>query len=111
MDGFEIGALILLGLTAWFWYDTIRAREIGVGAARAACQRVGVQLLDDTVALKRVRPARNDSGHLTLRRVYEFEFSGSGFDRQPGAVVLLGREVEMLDVASIVDLPESPDAH
>lgn len=107
MHGFEVVALLLLGAAAWFWHDTIRAREAGVKAARSACQRAGVQLLDDTVALRTMRPARDEAGHLTLRRVYEFEFSGSGFDRQPGAVVLLGREVEMLDIASIVDLPDS----
>lgn len=105
MHGFEIFALLILIGAAWFWHDTIRAREVGMKAVRLACQRAGVQLLDDTVALRTIRPARNDDGRLTLRRVYEFEFSGSGFDRQPGAVVLLGREVEMLDVASIVDLP------
>lgn len=107
MPGFEIVALLLLSAAAWFWHDTIRAREVGIKAARGACQRAGVQLLDDTVALRTMRPARNDDGRLTLRRVYEFEFSGSGFDRQPGAVVLLGREVEMLDIASIVDLPDT----
>ncbi len=107
MHGFEIFALLVLVGAAWFWHDTIRAREAGIKAARGACERAGVQLLDDTVALRTMRLARNEAGHLTLRRVYEFEFSGSGFDRQPGGVVLLGREVEMLDVASIVDLPES----
>lgn len=107
MHGFEIFALLLLGAAAWFWHDTIRARETGMKAARGACERTGVQLLDDTVALRTMRPARNEAGHFTLRRVYEFEFSGSGFDRQRGAVVLLGREVEMLDIASIVDLPDS----
>lgn len=105
MNGFEVFALLFLAAIAWFWFDTIRAREAAMRAARLGCQRAGVQLLDDTVALKKLRPARNEMGRMTLRRVYEFEFSGSGFDRQPGAVVLLGQEVEMLDVASIVDLP------
>ncbi len=106
MDKFELFALIFLAAIAWFWYATIRAREVGIGAARSACTRDGVQLLDDTVALRSMRPARNDRGHLTFRRVYEFEFSGSGFDRQRGAVVLLGTQLEMVDIDSIVEQHE-----
>ena len=108
MHGFEILALSLLGFLVWLWHDTLRAREAGMAAVREACLRVGVQLLDDTVALRTMRLARNDAGHLVLRRVYGFEFSGSGFDRQPGAVVLLGRQVELLDIASVVDVPDTP---
>ena len=55
----EILLLIVLGLGAWFWLGTLRAREAGVRAARAACEREGVQLLDETVAGRSVRPARD----------------------------------------------------
>lgn len=88
-----------LALVGWFWLDSIRIREIGMQAARAACQREGVQLLDDTVATRSLRFARDEHGRLCLQRVYEFEYSRSGNDRVRGSVMLQGREVVLLDVS------------
>jgi hypothetical protein len=96
---FETIVFVALGCIAWLWYDTIRAREVGVRAARESCAREGVQLLDDTIAFRSLRLARNDKGHMALRRVYDFEYSGSGNDRYRGSVMLLGDEVVMLDVS------------
>lgn len=99
MLGFEVVFLIALCALAWFWVDTVRVREVGMAAARQACQREGVQLLDDTVAFRSLRFARDDDGRLGLQRTYEFEYSDSGDDRYRGSVMLLGREVVMLDVS------------
>lgn len=99
MHTFEWFALIALGCLVWFWYDTIRAREAGLQVARATCQREGVQLLDDTVACRSTRLARDDNGRMVLRRVYDFEYSGSGNDRYRGSVMIMGKDVAMLDVS------------
>lgn len=94
----ELLALALLGLFAWFWMDTLRAREAALAAARRACEAEGLQLLDETVAVERLRPARNDEGRLALRRDYLFEYSRDGADRHRGALTLLGRELTLLDL-------------
>lgn len=99
MNTAELFVLILLCLLAWFWLDSIKVRELGVKAARESCLREGVQLLDDTVAFRSLRPARDDNGQVLLQRVYDFEYSGSGNDRYRGSLMLLGREVVMLDVS------------
>lgn len=99
MNTAELFVLILLCLLAWFWLDSIKVRELGVKAARESCLREGVQLLDDTVAFRSLRPARDDNGQVLLQRVYDFEYSGNGNDRYRGSVMLLGREVVMLDVS------------
>lgn len=98
MSAADFVALVVLGLAAWLWLDSLRAREAGVQAARGACRREGVQLLDDTVSIRSLRFGRDEDGRLRLQRVYDFEFSDSGDDRQQGSVMLLGREVVMLDV-------------
>jgi uncharacterized protein DUF3301 len=98
MNGFELAALTLLGLFAWFWMDTLKARETALAAARRACEADGLQLLDETVAVERLRPSRDDSGRLTVRRDYVFEYSQDGVDRHRGALTLLGREVTLLDL-------------
>ena len=97
---FETLSLSVLCLLAWVWLDDVKARERGVSAARRACEREGLQLLDDTVSCRSLRPVRDDDGRLTLRRLYEFEYSDSGDDRRRGRVVMLGRTVREVDVGA-----------
>lgn len=86
-------ALIVLLAGAWFWADTLRARERALEAGRRACERYGVQFLDDTVAGLGIRFARDEEGRLMLRRNYRFEFSSSGNDRRTGTIVVSGAEL------------------
>jgi len=93
MPIFEIFSLILLGAGAWLWLDSLKAREIGVSAGRAACAADGLQFLDESVAIESIWPARDDEGQLKLRRVYAFEYSDTGNNRCKGSVTLIGRRV------------------
>lgn len=102
MSFVELAALLLICLVAWFWFDSLKAREAGIAAARTACEREGVQLLDDTVASRSLRLGRDENGRMAVQRAYDFEYSDSGFDRYRGSVVLLGREVVMLDLVAHV---------
>lgn len=92
----SLPALILLGLIAWYWLDGLKAREIGIAAARQACAAEGLQFLDDTVAQSGIRVLRGEDGRLHLQRSFAFEYSLSGDDRQPGSVTLLAHTVTML---------------
>lgn len=65
-------------------------------AARRACERHGQQLLDETVALARIRPKRDRSGRVRWWRIYCFEFTGDGDQRSFGEVHLLGQRVVSL---------------
>lgn len=85
-------ALIVAGL--WFWVDSLRARERALSAARAACERNGLQFLDETVAGSGLRVARDDSGRIQLQRVFVFEFSDTGNNRRRGSITLLGAQVQ-----------------
>lgn len=98
MPWMELIALAVLSALAWFWLDSFRAREVGIAAARAACAADGLLLLDDTVALVALRPARDGEGHVRLQRVYQFEYSDTGDNRRQGSVTLLGVELQMLYV-------------
>jgi hypothetical protein len=98
MPGFEILAIVVVGALAWLWLDSLRAREAAVFAAREACAAEGLMLLDDTVSISMVKPARDEDGHVKLKRAYEFEFSDTGDNRRKGSVVLLGRRVVLFNV-------------
>jgi hypothetical protein len=79
-----------LGLVAWAWYSSASVKEVAVRAARRACERHHQQLLDETVALKRIRLRRDQSGQMRFLRSYGFEFSGDGEQRYRGEIELLG---------------------
>lgn len=93
-------SLALAGIAAagWFWYDSMRARERAVRAGRAACDREGLQFLDETVLCTRTRPTRDADGRVTLRRVYAFEFSDDGQRRRGGSIVIVGERLESLEL-------------
>lgn len=95
----EVLGLLALCAGVWLWLDSIKVREVGVGAARHACRQEGVQLLDDTVVFRSLRLARDGDGRLKLQRVYDFEYSSTGNNRFRGSVMLLGQEVGLLDVS------------
>jgi hypothetical protein len=92
----ELAAALAIAALGWLWYDSMRARERALGAGRQACKRDGLQFLDETVQIARLRPARDREGRLVLRRTYRFEFSDDGVRRREGTVVMLGAELESL---------------
>ena len=98
MPVFEIAGLALLAGLGWFWLDSMRARDAAIQAARGACGDEGLQLLDDTVSIASLKPARNDDGRLLLQRVYTFEFSDTGDNRRRGSIVLLGHDVSLINI-------------
>ena len=82
----EMLALLVAAFGVWFVFDALRARETAVRIAREACKEHGLQLLDDTVHGAR------------LRRTFVFEFSEDGFNRRTGSLVMLGSQLESLQL-------------
>jgi hypothetical protein len=94
----ELIAILALVAIGWLWYDSLRAREAAVRAARRACDAEGLMLLDDTVAIAALKPLRDENGHVKLQRAYSFEYSDTGDNRLKGGVVLLGDNVVLLSL-------------
>jgi hypothetical protein len=93
----SLGLILLIG-GAWFWADSLRARERALDAGRRACERYGVQFLDETVAGLGIRIVRDEDGRLMLRRNYRFEFSATGNDRRLGTIVMAGAALAELSM-------------
>jgi Protein of unknown function (DUF3301). len=92
----EFWLLPALLAIVWFWVDSMRAREAALLVVRRACARHDVQLLDETVALVKLRLGRDPYGRVGWRRRFRFEFSNEGDNRSSGEVELLGRQVTAL---------------
>jgi hypothetical protein len=94
----EGAAIVLIAAGIFVWLDSLRARERALIAGRAACERYELQFLDDTVSVSRVRLGRDDDGQLRIARTYTFEFSDTGNNRRHGAIVMLGGELQDLQL-------------
>ena len=91
------GIFLLAGVT-WLWLDSLKAREAAIRAAREVCAAEGLLLLDDTVAISGLKPARDEEGRLKLQRAYAFEYSDTGNNRLKGSLVLRGRRLVVINV-------------
>jgi len=103
--------LIGLGLLAVVWQDALAARERARRASQRLCADAGVQLLDQTVALRRLALARGSGGRPALRRWYSFDISTDGVDRHRGSVRLLGDKVEEYSLPQLTPTPDRTLLH
>jgi hypothetical protein len=88
--------MIIVGLAVFWWQqDTFHRRALAL--AKSACDRADVQLLDDSVGLRRMR-LRRSNGHFIIERQFGFEFSPSGAARYPGLIVFHGSGVDAVDL-------------
>jgi Protein of unknown function (DUF3301) len=94
----EILALLAVALAGWILFEALRAREAAIRVTREACKLHGLQLLDDTVQGVRLRFARDNEGVVRVRRSFVFDFSEDGMNRRAGSVVMLGGEVESMQL-------------
>ena len=94
----EILTIATLIAVGWFWLSGLSVREHALAAGRLACAKIGVQFLDDTVAMKRLTLARNAQGQLRFARIYRFEYSSTGDNRQLGSIRTLGEHVESVEM-------------
>lgn len=102
----------MIGALAWFWWDSGRARETAIRAARQACQNCGVQFLDQTVALRSIRVRRDPLGQLRLFRKYTFEFSHNGTERDKGYAVMVGQQLADMHLDLVLDgVPQTQTRH
>ena len=77
-----------------FWFAGRRAAEMATVVGRRACERAGVQWLDQSVHLLAMRLRRGPGGGLGIERHYGFEYSTGGEDRHAGRIVLLGDRLQ-----------------
>lgn len=84
--------LLTFGASVGLWMKSSAGRERAVREARALCRRHNLQLLDETVGLRRLR-LRRIAGFHRIERCYDFEVSVDGHDRKPGHLWMIGNVV------------------
>ncbi len=97
-------AMLGFALAAFLWSNARAASETAHRLGRQACEAAGVQWLDHSVHLVRLRLRRGTDGRLGIERHYRFDYSRHGEDRHSGRIVLFGtRLVELIGPLAAVD--------
>lgn len=82
------------------WYHVLRLREQATAQARRICERHGLQLLDDSIALHRLR-VHWRQGSLYVTREYRFDTSLGGNDRRIASISLHGDRIVSASVPEL----------
>ena len=99
MQFVDITPLLLLVFLVWLWFDSTRSHELAVQITSRLCLKHDVQLLDETVALRRLGVSWPSEG-LRLKRTYRFDYTIEGTERRTGSLVLLGSRLATYQIDS-----------
>jgi hypothetical protein len=99
--------LLVIAAGVFGWSATQGASEAARRHGRSACERAGVQLLDQTVALNRVSLRRDARGRVRLLSQYSFDYSPDGVNRMRGSLALLGSELQWITDPTVQPLQGS----
>ncbi|MDR6605967.1 hypothetical protein J2X87_001032 [Pseudomonas synxantha] len=83
---------------AWLWHNH-GLRERALERVKQHCSKLGIELLDGNVALKRIAFIRDASGRRRLARVYNFEFTVTGETRHNGTITQFGAHSAQIELA------------
>lgn len=90
--------MLLAAGCAWLWHNH-GLREKALERVKQHCAKLDLQLLDDTVAFKRIGFVRDANGRRRLARVYDFEFTVTGEQRHPGIITQFGAHSAYIELA------------
>jgi hypothetical protein len=110
ISAYHFSILVAFALLAWYWIDRMRSQELARAAGKKACKFAGVQLLDDTVELTRLRIRRDHAGQPRFYREFRFEFTDDGDVRYRGAIAMLGQQVLDIVLEGEHEQPAPPTA-
>ncbi|WP_246109301.1 DUF3301 domain-containing protein [Reinekea thalattae] len=96
----DVVLLAMLIIAGALWWHGQGIKAFALRRVRQYCQEHDLQLLDESLVLKRLWLARGADGLLKVRRRYGFEFTSTGEFRYRGAVVILGYQVDAMDLDS-----------
>lgn len=98
MDIYQLIAISIIGLIIWLVWQHNNISISASTAAKHRCQKEGIQLLDQTVVLQKMRIIKSKRSIITLQRTYQFEFSSVGDYRYQGTIKMQGRYIESIEL-------------
>ncbi len=94
----EILCVAILAAGLVYWWKAQGLKELALRATRQYCNRYDVQLLDESLVLRKISITRNSRGLPALVRTYTFEFTATGEERNHGTTSVVGNRVEAVQL-------------
>lgn len=95
----HVAIMMLVGIIGtWIWRG-MGLRERALRLVRRHCENAGVQLLDESIGLNRLRVGRGPFGRPGIVRRYGFEFTVTGERRYTGFIELHGANLRKIKLS------------
>lgn len=89
---------VFLAVPLWFILQNLKYRESALKFAKQYCVRNDLQLLDQTVALDKIRLRwRSNPLQIHWQRTFHFQFASTGDRRYNGSIQFLGASLEHIN--------------
>lgn len=95
---FHLISITSIAVVILYWWTSQGMRQIALQACRKYCDNRDLQLLDESVGLRRIQAKRDEQGRLGLCWMFEFEFTATGYDRFKGRIMILSARVFDIDL-------------
>ena len=82
--------ITLLLSFAYMWWRSMGVRHKALFLAKQYLAEADLELLDESLVVKKLRLRRNATGMMSILRRYEFEFTSTGTERYVGYIEMLG---------------------
>lgn len=89
--------LALLIAAGGLWWHGQGVKAVALKRVKEYCDEHNLQLLDESLVLRKLWFSRNLKGAIGLRRTYLFEFTSTGEYRYRGTVTLLSYQLLSVD--------------
>lgn len=94
----DLFGLLIISLVGYYWWHSKGVKEQTLKVVSRHCDKLDLQLLDQSIALRGLWFKRDKTGNLRFWRSYTFDFSSQGDDRYQGRIVLIGKQIESVDL-------------
>ena len=103
MDIYQLITLSSVIFVAWLIWQHNNISIIAIAAAKHRCRKEGVQLLDQTVILKKMslkkrRRVKSARAIIGIERTYHFEFCSVGDHRYQGTIKMRGKYLDHIEL-------------
>jgi hypothetical protein len=103
---FNLLVILTLCLLVFYWWHSGDFKDRAMRFTSRHCEHFNLQLLDQSMVIKGLWLEKNDSGALSVRRRYQFEFSSTGEQRYLGLLTMVGSKLKSIDTETY-QLPHS----
>ena len=90
--------IFIVGVLFSVWWNTQGIKQIALRLIKQRCEELGVQFLDDSLVLKRLRVGGLKAGRLVATRTFTYEFATDGDERYGGEIEMTGRRCDSISM-------------